>query len=583
VLSFTHDPDYDAAVTKRIVRGAVKMVAVGAGTFFLFDNRLRSSAAGIGLHMRKRRILVAWRRCDAYRAFWLLLVGILTFGPNGQSAQIPAQKIVYLADAWRTQDAVQQSSASKPFTVSVTAREVLVEVVATDRHGHPITDLKADDLEVFHVASHAQKVPERILELRVTDPVSRETTHAASSIPDWVTFGRTCAVQLAPYYVLSYRPGAEGWASGYHEILVTTKRNNIKLFYRHRYYVGQTIAPAKPPFKTEKQAQASLQKSACYHSALPSSINIAVRLLKNGIIDSLNYIVLVQPDSLAFTSLLDGPRHVELDYGVCTFDSAGNSQVYIHAVADRVLPTEEYAQSLAHGFGNTVELSRKGNPVFARFVVRDRHTGNVGSVGVVIPPIPDDLAKSGSVATGGRSTDGASWKTPVSSFGSPIPRLGTLCGDVYELSEVSKLPDFWNLEPVGALYAYDLVVPPQLIINTIGIPGVTDRNSWFGIDYYGEFWIREPGYYEFQLISDDGAKLYVDGEMVIDLDGVHPPRREGGRVQLNIGRHTIHVPYFQGPPHSVALMLFVKPPHAEAKPFDLRDFVSPADAGKTGF
>jgi hypothetical protein len=76
-------------VTKRIVRGAVKMVAIGPGTVFFFVNRLRGNAAGI---------LVAWRLCDAYKAFWVLLVGILTFGPNGHSAQIPAPKIAYLAD-----------------------------------------------------------------------------------------------------------------------------------------------------------------------------------------------------------------------------------------------------------------------------------------------------------------------------------------------------------------------------------------------------------------------------------------------------------------------------------------------------
>jgi hypothetical protein len=37
-------------VTKRIVRGAVKMVAIAAGTVFFFDNSLSGSAAGIGLH-----------------------------------------------------------------------------------------------------------------------------------------------------------------------------------------------------------------------------------------------------------------------------------------------------------------------------------------------------------------------------------------------------------------------------------------------------------------------------------------------------------------------------------------------------
>jgi PA14 domain len=53
---------------------------------------------------------------------------------------------------------------------------------------------------------------------------------------------------------------------------------------------------------------------------------------------------------------------------------------------------------------------------------------------------------------------------------------------------------------------------------TKGIPGVTGRLEWFGIDYHGEFWIGQPGEYGFELTADDGANLYIDDALIIDLN-----------------------------------------------------------------
>jgi hypothetical protein len=151
-----------------------------------------------------------------------------------------------------------------------------------------------------------------------------------------------------------------------------------------------------------------------------------------------------------------------------------------------------------------------------------------------------------------------------------------LCGDVYEVTpEITGLPDFWKLEPIGALYTDSLDVPDQLIYGTIGIPGVTTRTAWFAIDYWGVMWVKEAGEYAFDLLSDDGAQLYIDDQMILNDDGVHPASERQGKVQLNAGRHVIHIPYFQGPPRAVALVLQVKVPGGKFKPFDVRDFARP--------
>lgn len=53
-----------------------------------------------------------------------------------------------------------------------------------------------------------------------------------------------------------------------------------------------------------------------------------------------------------------------------------------------------------------------------------------------------------------------------------------------------------------------------------------------------------PGDYYFKLSSDDGARLYVDGEMLIDHWNVHEPTTDEIKVTLG-GRHTIRIEHFE--------------------------------------
>jgi len=49
------------------------------------------------------------------------------------------------------------------------------------------------------------------------------------------------------------------------------------------------------------------------------------------------------------------------------------------------------------------------------------------------------------------------------------------------------------------------------------------------------------------LLADDGAKLYLNNELVIDNDGMHGARAVSGSATLTRGVHEIKVEYFQGP------------------------------------
>lgn len=151
----------------------------------------------------------------------------------------------------------------------------------------------------------------------------------------------------------------------------------------------------------------------------------------------------------------------------------------------------------------------------------------------------------------------------------PIPKFGTtvvvplgLSGAIYHIpSNTAKLPNFRKLKLKGTIYTASLNVPPQDFRQ--GFPGVTKRFEWFAIDYTGRFWIENPGIYHFALTSDDGAQLYIDDQLIVDNDGVHPPRTEQGEVELSGGVHRLRVPYFQGPRSEVALVLEVAGPGDE--------------------
>jgi hypothetical protein len=147
---------------------------------------------------------------------------------------------------------------------------------------------------------------------------------------------------------------------------------------------------------------------------------------------------------------------------------------------------------------------------------------------------------------------------------------------VFELESMRpELPDFRELDPVGAVYARSLDAPNQIFSGTNGIPGVTPRTVDFGIDYHASFWVTKPGRYEFMMVSDDGGRLQIDDQQVIDLDGLHTARTRVGTITLDVGWHTVHVPYYQGAPSAVALMLWVNPPNGQWQIFDLGDFLPP--------
>jgi hypothetical protein len=507
-------------------------------------------------------------------------------------------------------------------TFRVTTREVILDVIALDPQGGPVHGLAPADLKVTYSAERDSARRQRhqqaaaaaiapITGLHLADPNTPQLSAAGTRAGFQIT--ASCLERSTLHYQLAFRPGSDGWTSGFHQVAVTTTRADVRLFYRHGYFVGMTIAPAKPPMTRPADIEKALTQDACYYPATPLSISLRARLVDTGQADVLRYQVAVDAASLAYVTLdantgvhepLSIDRRVQIDYGVCTFNAAGRPLGFFMASVDQVLASVDYARVLAHGFPHILEFQATPAIALTRFVVRDRATGNLGAVDVAFEgpapgaapvttgtsSVPEESDSSAQTLLANETArdlylfpvfrvDGyiAPPPGPIGSFGSVVPSVNSFCGDVYELEQYSsRLPDFRVLDPIGSLYAHTLDVPSQVFTNTEGIAGVTPRTNLFGIDYHARFWIRNRGNYEFRMISDDGAILRIDDQRVIDLDGLHSALGGSGGIHLEPGPHTMHIPYYQGAVTSVALLLWIKTPGGKDwQLFDLRNFVAP--------
>lgn len=162
-------------------------------------------------------------------------------------------------------------------------------------------------------------------------------------------------------------------------------------------------------------------------------------------------------------------------------------------------------------------------------------------------------------------------------FGTTVVGSSDLRGDIYLLKPYTELlPGFKRMKPVGTIYTNTLQVTPRNFVQ--GFPGVTGQFEWFAIRYTGRFWIETAGRYQFRVLSDDGSKLWIDGELLVDNDGTHPPESIEGSAVLSRGVHDLRLDYFQGPRAHVALVLSIAGPgDGIFRPFDTRNYLPPAD------
>lgn len=104
---------------------------------------------------------------------------------------------------------------------------------------------------------------------------------------------------------------------------------------------------------------------------------------------------------------------------------------------------------------------------------------------------------------------------------------------------------------------------------TEGFPGFPDLKAWFILDIHFLLDAPEAGNYTFLLDSDDGSIVTINGETLINVDGLRNgnlkifERRE---KELNKTGNVVRVQYMQGPGFDLALQLkWIRPGESEAE------------------
>ncbi|MBT3637266.1 MAG: DUF1592 domain-containing protein, partial [Opitutae bacterium] len=111
---------------------------------------------------------------------------------------------------------------------------------------------------------------------------------------------------------------------------------------------------------------------------------------------------------------------------------------------------------------------------------------------------------------------------------------------VYE-GQWERLPEFDKLEPVS-----EGTLPNGLVDLA-----VSKRKEKYGMVFTGKLEAPKTGEYVFEIASDDGGRLLIDGKKVVEHDGLHGAQLKKGSIKLEPGKHAIRIEYFAyGQPNS---------------------------------
>lgn len=123
----------------------------------------------------------------------------------------------------------------------------------------------------------------------------------------------------------------------------------------------------------------------------------------------------------------------------------------------------------------------------------------------------------------------------------------------YFEGEWRRLPDFATLRPTRSEQ-----------VATVAIPSFA-RPAYYALRLTGFLRVPEDGLYTLHLWSDDGSSLLLDGELLIDNDGLHGNLERKASVALKAGLHPIEVRMFQAP-GDAALDLQIEGPGIDLQP-----------------
>lgn len=121
--------------------------------------------------------------------------------------------------------------------------------------------------------------------------------------------------------------------------------------------------------------------------------------------------------------------------------------------------------------------------------------------------------------------------------------------ETYLVPGIDQLPDFKGLSPVSEGRTHEIT------LDNVAFP----QEEQVAAIFTTQIQVEKEGEYQFYLVSDDGSKLLVNNELIVDNDGDHGMIERSGKLILPVGKHQIQVQYFNAG-GGKGLLVFFKGP-----------------------
>ncbi len=136
-----------------------------------------------------------------------------------------------------------------------------------------------------------------------------------------------------------------------------------------------------------------------------------------------------------------------------------------------------------------------------------------------------------------------------------LPPVKNLHYRYYTGENLAKLPDYGSLTAVEegqvASGRMDIALHQK------------ERGDNYAYEFEGTLDCPKDAEYTFNMGSDDGSQLWIDGKEMIKIDGIHPAVFQEKTVNLTKGEHSIKVHYFQGGGNAGLFLSWSSPDSAE--------------------
>ncbi len=110
----------------------------------------------------------------------------------------------------------------------------------------------------------------------------------------------------------------------------------------------------------------------------------------------------------------------------------------------------------------------------------------------------------------------------------------------YEIPALTQLPDFSQQTP----YLTEAVGDVNFA-STEGAFAGSGRNDLVGAVFSGWLEVPTSGFWTLSTTSDDGSRLFLNGVLAVDNDGVHGMTTRSATLPLAAGKHAIRIEFFE--------------------------------------